>query len=348
MQEPGDCLKVKSAQLLDWIEEFEPHLEPGTLGHWVANRIPECLEADEEDSIIILACIEDLKLQAGRKPRTGECTILQANVTQYRSEVKQWLVTNQCQVTCVQETHVKKPQQEGLKSGLLAASLESWALPAEGTQGGSTGGLVTVARTHLQTRHLHTLGEQGKGCIFIGIRFQGWEIAIGNVYLESGKGPGSGVNPGLLAQIAVFVQELRIPWIMVGDWNCTPDELASAGFLAMVKGRLVVPAQETTTQGSEIDYAVASEVMAAITHVEVDWDVPFRPHAAVRYRVHKGGATMPVPQAPRFGVEPGANQDAPSQATIEQVEALFEEATTQPVQLDWGQTMQRLEKPSWA
>ena len=104
MQEPGDCLKVKSAQLLDWIEEFEP----GTLGHWVANRIPECLEADEEDSIGILACIEDLKLQAGRKPRTGECTILQANVTQYRSEVKQWLVTNQCQVTCVQETHVVK------------------------------------------------------------------------------------------------------------------------------------------------------------------------------------------------------------------------------------------------
>ena len=343
VQEPADCLKVKSAQLLDWIEEFEPHLEPGTLGHWVANRIPECLEADEEDSIGILACIEDLKLQAGRKPRTGECTIMQANVTQYRSEVKHWLVTNQCQVTCVQETHVENPQQEGLKSGLSAGSLESWALPAEGTQGGSTGGLVTVAKTHLQTRHLHTLGEQGKGCIFIGIRFQGWQLAIGNVYLESGKGPGSGVNPGLLAQIAVFVQELRIPWIMVGDWNCTPEELASAGFLAMVKGRLVVPAQETTTQGSEIDYAVASEVIAAINHVEVDWDVPFRPHAAVRYSVHKGGATMPVPQAPRFGAEPGDNQDAPSQATIEQVEALFEEPTTQPVQLAWGQTMQRLE-----
>ena len=48
---------------------------------------------------------------------------------------------------------------------------------------------------------------------------------------------------------------------------------------------------------------------------------------------------MPVPQAPRFGAEPGDNQGAPSQATIEQVEALFEEPTTQPVQLAWGQTM---------
>ena len=49
------------------------------------------------------------------------------------------------------------------------------------------GGLATTARTHLQTRHLQTFGEQGKGCIFIGLRFQGWELAIGNVYLESGQ-----------------------------------------------------------------------------------------------------------------------------------------------------------------
>ena len=53
------------------------------------------------------------------------------------------------------------------------------------------GGLATMARTHLQTRHLQTFGDQGKGCVFIGLRFQGWELAIGNVYLESGTGPGS-------------------------------------------------------------------------------------------------------------------------------------------------------------
>eukprot|EP00439_Symbiodinium_sp_Y106_P004616 s10200_g1.t1 len=155
VQEPADCLQAKSAQLLDWIEEFEPYLVPGTLGYWVANRIPQCLESDEEDSIGILACIEDLKMHVGHKPKEGTCTILQANVTHYRSEVRQWLVSNQCQITCLQETHVEKHQQEAMKSGLAAGSMEAW------TAGGNTGGLVSTARSHLQTRHLITHGDQG-------------------------------------------------------------------------------------------------------------------------------------------------------------------------------------------
>ena len=178
-QAPEHCMQAKSAKLLDWIEEFEQGLEPDTLGYWLANRIAECLESDEEDTIGILACIEDLKVQAGRAPNRGVCTILQANVTQYRSEIKQWLVTNQCQIACLQETHVDKGQQNGLQSGLAAVSLESWAHPAEATQGGNSGGLVTVARSHLQTRHLHTSGVQGKGFVVTGIRFHGWDLAVG-------------------------------------------------------------------------------------------------------------------------------------------------------------------------
>ena len=119
-------MQAKSAKLLDWIEEFEQGLEPDSLGYWLANRIAECLESDEEDTIGILACVEDLKVQAGRAPNRGVCTILQANVTQYRSEIKQWLVTNQYQIACLQETHVDKGQQNGLQSGLAAVSLESW------------------------------------------------------------------------------------------------------------------------------------------------------------------------------------------------------------------------------
>eukprot|EP00439_Symbiodinium_sp_Y106_P016431 s7416_g2.t1 len=205
------------------------------------------------------------------------------------------------------------------------------------------GGLATMARTHLQTRHLQTFGDQGKGCIFIGLRFQGWELAIGNVYLESGTGPGAGVNPGLLSNLAVFVQELRMPWIIVGDWNCSPEELASSGFLSMIKGRLVTPGQATTNQGSEIDYAVASEAIAACTQVEVDWDVPFKPHAAIKYKVHKKGASIPVPQAPRFAPEPGVYQAELLKSPTKVVQALFEPPTERQTELEWGQTLQQLE-----
>ena len=155
------------------------------------------------------------------------------------------------------------------------------------------GGLATMARTHLQTRHLQTFGDQGKGYVFIGLRFRGWELVIGNVYLESGTGPGAGVNPGLLSNLAVFVQELRLPWIIVGDWNCSPEELASSGFLSMIKGRLVTPGEATTTQGSEIDYAVASETIAACTQVEVDWGCPFQASCSNKIQSAQKGRISP-------------------------------------------------------
>ena len=88
VQEPKECLQAKSAQLLEWIEEFETQLEPDTLGYWVANRIPECLETEEEDSIGLLACIEDLKMQVRQQSNNGVCTLVQANVTNYRADVK--------------------------------------------------------------------------------------------------------------------------------------------------------------------------------------------------------------------------------------------------------------------
>ena len=252
-------------------------------------------------------------------------------------------MSNQCQIACLQETHVDKGQQNGLQSGLAAVSLESWAHPAEATQGGNSGGLVTVAKSHLQTRHLHSSGAQGKGFVVTGIRFHGWDLAIGNVYLESGKGPGGGVNPQILAELAVFVQELRIPWILVGDWNCTPEELVSAGVLTMIKGKLVKPAEETTTQGSEIDYAVASAAIACCIQVEVDWDVPFKPHAAVRYTVHKGGINLPVPQAPRFPPEPGDIQAEKEAQEVTQIAALFEAPHVHLPDVQWGSLMHKLE-----
>ena len=90
-------MKAKEAALLSWIERFESFLVPGSLGYWVANRIPECLAVDEEDTIGILAGIEDIKMQGAVKPKEDCCHILQANITSYRSEIRQWLVSDQWQ-----------------------------------------------------------------------------------------------------------------------------------------------------------------------------------------------------------------------------------------------------------
>ena len=103
VQQPQYCMKAKEAALLAWIERFESFLVPGSLGFWVANRIPECLAVNEEDTIGILAGIEDIKMQGDTKLKDDVCHILQANITSYRSEIRQWLVSNQWHFACLQE-----------------------------------------------------------------------------------------------------------------------------------------------------------------------------------------------------------------------------------------------------
>ena len=111
----------------------------------------------------------------------------------------------------------------------------------------------------------------------------------------------------------------------------------------MIKGKLVQPAEETTTQGTVIDFALASAAIASCIHVEVDWEVPFKPHAAVKYTVHKGGINLPVPQAPRFTPEPGDYQEDQEAQEVTQVTALFENPRTHPPDVRWGSCIHKLE-----
>ena len=302
------------------------------------------MESDEEDTIGILAAIEDVKLQCVPCTTNDSCHILQANITSYRSEVRQWLVSNQWHMACLQEAHQVAKATEVLSSSLKAVALEPWPIPAEPTLGGSTGGLVSVAYACYQTRLLHKYSEQGKGFVFSAIRFHGWELAVGNIYLESGVGPGGGVNPSLLAALTLFIQELRVPWIVVGDWNCSHDELSSSGFLRLVHGQLIAPLEATTSQGSAIDFGVVCSQLAGGVSVSTEWDVPFKPHAALRFTIRKNGACLPVPQPPKFASEPGANQGSRQTVQVQEVVAMFEEPSSTHQDVHWGRIMATLEE----
>jgi len=55
-----------------------------------------------------------------------------------------------------------------------------------------------------------------------------------------------------------MIATLRGPWILGGDWQCTPDELREAGWLKIVKGVIYAPTAPTC--GDRIlDYFVVSE-----------------------------------------------------------------------------------------
>ena len=75
----------------------------------------------------------------------------------------------------------------------------------------------------------------------------------------------------------------------------------------------------------------------------MDWDVPFKPHAALWFTVHKGWVSLPVPQAPRFTLEPGEYQDKCQSSPIDCVLGLFETPTTISPDVDWGRVMEQIE-----
>ncbi|OLP86514.1 hypothetical protein AK812_SmicGene32374 [Symbiodinium microadriaticum] len=170
--------------------------------------------------------------------------------------------------------------------------------------------------------------DQGKGFVFFGLRFQGWELAIGNVYLESGNGPGARANPAILAVLIMALQELQQPWMVAGDWNCSPQDLqSSTTFMRAVRGRVIAPSEATTCQGSDIDSAVTRVELQAYVSVEVEWDVPFKPHGALRYRVQRRALHCLCCrfQICQFGQDPMTPPDQPvERQPCGKVEALYE------------------------
>ena len=89
---------------------------------------------------------------------------------------------------------------------------------------------------------------------------------------------------------------LRGPWILGGDWQCTPDELRSTGWLNIVKG--VIDAPTAPTCGDRVmDYFVVSECLSqvwAIVVACVIGDQTFGPHSPVRLIVKANSRTVMV------------------------------------------------------
>ena len=67
--------------------------------------------------------------------------------------------------------------------------------------------------------------------------------------------------------MAAVLDTIQGPWLIGGDWNCTPDELRKTGWLRLVKG--VVCAPKAPTCGDMVlDYFVVSEkIHHAVKHV---------------------------------------------------------------------------------
>ena len=75
---------------------------------------------------------------------------------------------------------------------------------------------------------------------------------------------------------------IRGPWAIGGDWNCTPEELESTGWLKIIGGKIVVASQPTCGD-RELDFCVVSDALEHAAEVAcVIIDASFKAHSPVR------------------------------------------------------------------
>ena len=66
----------------------------------------------------------------------------------------------------------------------------------------------------------------------------------------------------MLGELAAFVQELAIPWLVVGDFQVPPTQWEGHHLLSVLKAEIVSSGQPTMISGAELDYIVASRMVA--------------------------------------------------------------------------------------
>ncbi len=101
------------------------------------------------------------------------------------------------------------------------------------------------------------------------------------IYLHTAQGL-SDANLECLDQVAAGLAAMEGPWILAGDFNVTPEQLAASGWLELTKGVIVAPTRPTCNE-RVLDFFVVSECLAhAVKGAAVITDAYCGPHYAVR------------------------------------------------------------------
>ena len=126
-----------------------------------------------------------------------------------------------------------------------------------------------------------------------------YSLLLVNLYLRPGVGPAGGPNPQIIARLLPLLKQ-GANWIVAGDWNYPSQEMEETSLPENFRGKVVAPGEATISTGNCLDFAVASSRVAPLLQCSANWNVPFRPHAAVAFRLAISGGQVPLPQLSAF------------------------------------------------
>ena len=88
-------------------------------------------------------------------------------------------------------------------------------------------------------------------------------------------------NAEIVARLVAVVKHHSGQWLVAGDFNLSPQEVADTALVSELGGQLHTVGFPTTHGGSELDFAIASSAIAGLISVALGWSAPHRPHASL-------------------------------------------------------------------
>ena len=84
----------------------------------------------------------------------------------------------------------------------------------------------------------------------------------------------------------------------MGDWNNEPEVLWGSGFVQACQAFVLDLQEPTIATGGVLDSAICSKRLQDVIQVQVIWDVPWRPHAALQVSLQGQIGQMTMPRLP--------------------------------------------------
>ena len=143
----------------------------------------------------------------------------------------------------------------------------------------------------------HHQPEGTEGLRSIIYRASGCSVLVVCAYFLPGIGLDSPPNQERCSRIRCLIDSLKLPWLMVADWNRSPEEVGSSFFARYLGGAVVAPNVLMTCSstadggGRVLDFGLASTDIADKVQCEANVKVPFKPQfVAVDFTIDLGYA----------------------------------------------------------
>ena len=223
-------------------------------------------------------------------------TALYGNITEWGQKIHKFLASQKQYNLCMfVETHLDEERTAEVRNSVRKDGWKMVATPARASgksDKGTSAGEAVFARLHAATssfEHLVKFRPPGAAAPFHGFSALVWHLKGGNVvmvctYLVPKEGLATGANAKTLRALMAFVKSLADPYVIVGDWNHSPAQIAKARIHEFLRGVVLTPPCAVTCdkgKGSMIDFAIVSECLKERVTLSPVVDVPWKTHCGI-------------------------------------------------------------------